>query len=625
MKTYFRILSYVKKYLGYLTLSILFTVLFSLMNGASVYLSIPLLQTLFNEKKAETVQEKIIETPEKISGITSSITSKVYEIKKEFTDYIFSGSNDEILLKIVALVLLTFLLKNIFNYLQVYYLAYVQQAVIRDMRNDIFTHLHKLSMSFFKKERTGNLISRIISDTLKIQQSISTVFLSMIREPLTIIVFLGMAFSISVRLTLFSFIILPLSLVVIVFIGRILRRQSAALQAKMADITSVIHETVTGAKIVKAFGMEKFEENRFKKQTQKYFRIMLKMTRVRGISSPVSEFISVSIGAVIIYYGGKLVLVDHTLAASEFLGFLFAILQIMHPIKELSGVNNKIQESSAAADRVFQIIDLEPEIKDAPDAIEKKTFERSIRFDDVYFKYDDAEDWILRNVNFEVNKGEILALVGSSGGGKTTLVDLLPRFFDVTKGAILLDEIDIRKIKLSDLRKLIGVVTQETILFNTTIRNNIAYGNLDVSEEKIIEAAKAANAYKFIMELPKGFDTVVGEHGVRLSGGQRQRISIARALLKNPPIMIFDEATSALDNESEVLVQEAIEKLMKDRTVFVIAHRLSTIRNADRIIVLDKGEIVQMGKHDELIKDEKGVYKKLYDLQFKLNNQKETA
>ncbi len=619
MKTYFRILSYVKKYVGYLILSITFTVLFSLMNGASVYLSIPLLQTLFNEKRPTQKTEMINSATENLPKIGSSLAQKYNELKHEFTNYIFSGTNDQILLKIVGLVLLTFLLKNIFNYLQAYYLAYVQQAVIRDLRNDIFTHLHKLSMSFFKKERTGNLISRIISDTLKIQQSISTVFLSMIREPLTIIVFLGMAFSISVKLTLFSFIILPFSLLVIVFIGRILRKQSASLQAKMADITSVIHETVTGVKIVKAFGMEKFEESRFKKQTQKYFDIMLKMTRVRNISTPVSEFISVTVGAGIIYYGGKLVLVDHTLAASEFLGFLFAILQIMHPIKELSGVNNKIQESSAAADRIFQIIDIEPEIKDAPDAVEKKSFDKDIVFDNVFFKYDDAEDWILRNINFEVKKGEIIALVGSSGGGKTTLVDLVPRFFDVTKGAILLDEIDIRKIKIRDLRSLVGVVTQETILFNTTIRNNIAYGNPDVSEDKIIEAAKAANAYEFIMALPQGFDTVVGEHGVRLSGGQRQRISIARALLKNPPIMIFDEATSALDNESEVAVQKAIEKLMIERTVFVIAHRLSTIRNADRILVLDKGEIVQSGKHEELIKDENNIYKKLYDLQFKLN------
>ncbi len=622
MKTYIRILSYVKKYVGYLALSITFTVLFSIMNGASVYLSIPLLQTLFNEKKPAAQTATIDTTTKNLPQIGSSISEKFAHWKQEFNDYIFTGTNDQILLKIVALVLLTFLLKNIFNYLQAYYLAYVQQAVIRDLRNDIFSHLHKLSMSFFKKERTGNLISRIISDTLKIQQSISTVFLSMVREPLTILVFLGMAFSISAKLTLFSFIILPLSLIVIVIIGRILRKQSSALQAKMADITTVIHETITGVKIVKAFGMEKYEESRFRKQTQKYFDIMLRMTRVRNISSPVSEFISVTVGAGIIYYGGKLVLVDHTLAASEFLGFLFAILQMMHPIKELSKVNNKIQESSAAADRIFQIIDIEPEIKDAPDAVEKKEFEKNIIFDHVYFKYDDAEEWILQDIDFTVNKGEIIALVGSSGGGKTTLVDLLPRFFDVTKGAILLDEIDIRKIKLADLRRLVGVVTQETILFNTTVRDNIAYGNLEVSEEKIIEAAKAANAYEFITALPEGFDTIVGEHGVRLSGGQRQRISIARALLKNPPIMIFDEATSALDNESEVLVQQAIEKLMTKRTVFVIAHRLSTIRNANRIIVLDKGKIAQVGKHDELIKDESNIYKKLYDLQFKLNEER---
>ena len=389
----------------------------------------------------------------------------------------------------------------------------------------------------------------------------------------------------------------------------------------MADITSIIHETVTGIKIVKAFGMEKFEEKRFKRQTERFFRTILKMVRVRNAASPLTEFLTVVVGTAIIYYGGQLVLVDKSLSASEFMGFLFAILQIIQPIKELSSVNNRIQESSAAADRVFEIIDIEPDIRDSENAVTKNNFEKSIKLEHVWFKYDDGDDYVLKDINLEVNKGEIVAVVGSSGGGKTTLVDLIPRFFDVTKGAILLDEINIKDIKISSIKQLIGVVTQETILFNDSVRNNIAYGLSDIPDEKIIEVAKAANAYKFIMELPKGLDTVIGERGVRLSGGQRQRISIARALLKNPPIMIFDEATSSLDNESEVLVQAAIERLMEERTVIVIAHRLSTIRNSSKIIVLDGGEVVQSGTHDELVLDEQGIYKMLYDLQFRIESE----
>jgi subfamily B ATP-binding cassette protein MsbA len=408
---------------------------------------------------------------------------------------------------------------------------------------------------------------------------------------------------------------------IIAYIGSILRKQSSILQAKMADITSIIHETVTGIKIVKAFGMEKFEEDRFKRETEKFFRTILKMVRVRNAASPLTEFLTVGVGTAIIYYGGELVLVDKSLSASEFMGFLFAIFQIIQPIKELSSVNNRIQESSAAADRVFEIIDIEPDIRDSEDSVEKTNFEDSIRLEHVWFKYDDGDDYVLKDINLEVKKGEIVAVVGSSGGGKTTLVDLIPRFFDVTKGSILLDEVNIKNIKISSIKQLIGVVTQETILFNDSVRNNIAYGLTDIPDEKIIEVAKAANAHKFIMELPEGLDTVIGERGVRLSGGQRQRISIARALLKNPPIMILDEATSSLDNESEVLVQAAIERLMEERTVIVIAHRLSTIRNSSKIIVLDGGEIVQSGTHDELVADEQSIYKMLYDLQFRIDSE----
>ncbi len=621
MKTYFRILTYVKKYAKYLAASILFTIIFSLMSGASVYLSIPLLSTLFQEKTETAV---VTQTPaQMIPGGQSVVPSGITEIwnsfKQQIHDYIFTGTQQDVLIKIVILILLAFLIKNISGYLQSYFLAYVEQAVIRDLRNQIFAHIHKLPMTFFKHERTGNIISRITNDTVIIQQSISAVFLNLIREPITIIVFLGIAVSISFKLTLFSFIILPFSIGIIAYIGGILRKQSSILQSKMADITSIIHETVTGIKIVKAFGMEKFEENRFKQETEKFFRTILKMVRVRNAASPLTEFLTVGVGTAIIYYGGQLVLAEHSLTASEFMGFLFAIFQIIQPIKELSSVNNRIQESSAAADRVFEIIDIEPDIKDAPDAIVKKDFTKEISLANVWFKYDDGDDYVLKDINFNVNKGEIVAVVGSSGGGKTTLVDLIPRFFDVTKGAILLDDINIKKIKIDSIKHLIGIVTQETILFNDTVRNNIAYGLSGIPEEQIIEVAKAANALEFINQLPNGLDTVIGERGVRLSGGQRQRISIARALLKNPPIMIFDEATSSLDNESEVLVQAAIEKLMEQRTVIVIAHRLSTIRNSNKIVVLDEGKVVQMGTHDELVRDQNGIYKKLYDLQFRIN------
>ncbi len=621
MSTYLRIISYIKPYKKYVALSIASTIVFALLNGASVYLTIPLLSTLFQENGIQAnsgVEKNITETQSPNGGIIpDSISNFFQNLSDSFNNFIFHGSVEEILLKIVVLILLAYFGKNVFAYLQAYFLAYVEQGVIKDIRNDAYSHLHKLPMSFFKKEKTGDLISRITNDVNVVQQSISVVFLNLIREPLTILVFLGIAISISPKLTLFSLIIVPVSVLIIVWIGLKLRKQSTVIQEKLADITSVLHETISGVKIVKAFGMEEYENKKFRSQTEKFFRMFLKMVRIRNAASPVTEFLSVIVGVVIVYYGGKLVLIDHTIKASEFMGFLLAIFQLMPPIKELGSINNRIQESSAAGERIFEILDTKPNIIDRPDAKEIKEFKESIEFKNVFFKYDDSDELILENINFKVNKGEVIALVGSSGAGKSTLCDLVPRFYDPYKGAIYLDGTDLRDIKIRSLRRLMGIVTQETILFNESVRNNIAYGLDDYPMDKIVEAAKAANAHEFIVKLPNGYDTVIGERGSKLSGGQRQRISIARALLKNPPIMIFDEATSALDNESEVLVQEAIENLMVDRTTFVIAHRLSTIRNADRILVLENGRIVQDGKHDELISDVNGIYKRLYELQFR--------
>jgi subfamily B ATP-binding cassette protein MsbA len=452
-----------------------------------------------------------------------------------------------------------------------------------------------------------------------INTGISASFVTLTKDPLLVIVFLLLALAISWQLTLLSLVVMPFSLAIISWLGVKLYKQSYTLQSKMADLTSFLQERIYGTKIVKAFNMESQENENFFALTNHFFKIILRITRIRNIAPPVTEFFSILAGVLIIWYGGIQVLESHTLKASEFLGFLFIIFQIMPPIKELSNVANRIQESTAAASRVFEIIDEPITIKNKPNAIPFTSFNDKIVFDKVSFHYDVNHRYILRDISFEVRRGEIAALVGPSGAGKTTLVDLIPRFYDVTEGAIYIDGIDIRDYDLKSLREHIGIVTQDPILFNDTIRNNICYGMSDADFEDIVRAAKAANAHDFIMELPQGYDTIIGERGLKLSGGQRQRISIARALLKNPPIMILDEATSALDSESEILVQGAIENLMKDRTTFVIAHRLSTVRNAHKVIVIDEGKIVQMGTHAELIQDTEGLYYRLYSLQFRLN------
>jgi ATP-binding cassette, subfamily B, bacterial MsbA len=604
MKIYLRILNYVKKYKLYLSLSIFFSILFSIFSALSIYLTIPLLKTLFLDESAPVEEQS-----------STGFAKYFNEFRNSFEGFIFEGGIESALIKVCLLIIAAFFLKNLTGFVQSIYMQKVEKGVLRDIRNKLYEKINSLSLRYFTTERSGNLISRMTNDVNVIQSGISATFSNMIRDPLLILIFVFMALSISWQMTLIALVVFPVTVIVISKIGASLRRRSMRVQRKSSDLLSIITETIYGAKVIRSFRAEKYLDNTFKKESDEYYRLILKNVKASELASPVSEFLTIIAGVCIIWFGGREILINNTLAPEEFFGFLFIIFQLVGPIKNLGTVNNRIQESAASGERIFEILDQHVEIKEADNAIVKNTFDNEIEFRNVSFYYEKGKN-ILEDINLTINRSEIIAVVGPSGVGKSTFADLAARFYDPTSGNIYIDGIDLKLISMDSLRNLIGIVPQETILFNDTIKNNIIFGMSGVTEEILIDVCKSANAYKFILNTEKGFDTIVGERGLKLSGGQRQRLAIARAILRNPQILILDEATSSLDTESEKLVQDAIDKLMQNRTSIVIAHRLSTVKNADRIIVFEKGKISQTGKHRDLIQDENGIYKKLYELQF---------
>lgn len=522
------------------------------------------------------------------------------------------GRMDALLIVCVGIVLCV-MISNFFRYLERMTASRVKVDVVKNMRMHIFTNITNLHIGYFNDQRKGDLVSRFTNDMSEIENSVTNSLKSVMKEPITIVVYLIVLFTISFKLTLFTLILLPITGGVIGQIIKLLKKKAQQSQESMGRIVNILDETFSGMRVIKAFNARDFIINKIDKETSYHRKVNLSISRKNELASPVSEFLGVIIVAVILYYGGQLVMSgEGELQPEVFMGFLAFYASMIQPAKNFSNGITSLQKGTVAAQRIFSVIDTEPVIKSKPDAKILDSFKESIEYKNVSFAYD--REFVLKNINLKIEKGKTIALVGPSGGGKSTFADLVPRFYDPTAGEILLDGVTITDYEVESLRKQMGVVTQESILFNDTIFNNIAFGMKDVSEEAVINAAKVANAHQFIMQSEDGYQTYIGERGSKLSGGQRQRISIARAVLKNPPILILDEATSALDSESEKLVQEALTNLMKNRTSIVIAHRLSTIQHADEIVVIQNGHIIERGRHEVLIGQD-GLYKKLNEIQ----------
>ena len=603
---YRRLYDLVAGYWPYLLASSISAFIYVAFNGLSVWLT----ATLFNNILTDF--DELIKTQSLLASSKASLNDQL----KFWTNKLILRDTAIESLKVLCYTLIgSFLIKNIFLYIKNISLTYIQFNLIKKLRAQLYSHLQSLSLSFFDKRQTGELSSIVINDVSNMRVAFGTSFHKLFVEPINILVFISLLFIINLKLALLSIIIVPLTGVVVVVIGKSIRRRSRRTAEKIARIMGIMSENLNSIRIIKSFAMEAFETNRFKQEQERHYLLDLRQAKLRLISSPVTEMIGAFIAVVLLWIGGHDVLVANDMTSEDFIRFILILFSVLQPIRSLSKVGINLQNGFASADRVFNVLDTVPAIVSKPNAIKIKDVKDEITFNNVGFNYD-GTDRILKDISFTMKKGTVTALVGASGAGKSTIADLIPRFYDVINGKIEIDGNDIRDLDINSLRKMMGIVSQETILFNDTIGSNIKYGLQSVTDDQLQKAAKNANAYDFISEQPNGFETVIGEKGVRLSGGQRQRIAIARAILKNPSILILDEATSSLDTESEYKVQKAIDNLMADRTVLVIAHRLSTVESADKIVVMEDGEIADFGSHQDLLKKD-GVYTRLYKKQFK--------
>ena len=605
MHFFLKVLKYIKPYYSYVGLNIFSNILSVVFSLFSLTMVIPFLGILFG------TQEKVLQA--------SPLTFSADSIKENFYFFISKTVEEagkvEALMMICILVLSMFFLKNLFRYLALYFLTPIRNGIIHDLRMDLSKKLLSLDISFISSKRKGDLTSRMTSDLVEIEWSVMGTLEMFFKDPISIIIFLSTLIFISPTLTIFVIVLFPLAGVLIGYIGKSLKSSSKKGQNQLAQIMSIIDENIFGLRIIKAFNAENYINSKFEKNSEKYRSTMTNILRKKDLSSPMSELLSTVVMVIVMWFGGQLVLSEQSiLSPQEFIGYILIFSQIIPPVKSLTTSYYYIQKGSAAAERVYEILETENKIKNTDNPKEISKLEKSISFNIKSFKYENLN--VLSNLNFNIKKGEKVALVGHSGGGKSTIADLLARFYDVVDGEINIDNINIKDLHIYNLRKLISIVSQESILFNDSIYNNIKLGNLSASKEEIIQAAKAANAEEFILKCENGYDTNIGNAGEKLSGGQKQRISIARAILKNPDILILDEATSSLDSESEKLIEDALSNLMKSRTSLVIAHRLSTIENADKILVINNGEIIEKGTHLELLQNS-GAYKKLYDIQYK--------
>lgn len=604
MNYFFKILRFGLPYKRFAFLNIFFNILYAIFSALAYVAMIPMMQILFGT----TPKTDVTPTYEGIGQIKSYLEG--------FFNYKISQYMEQdrgsALLFVIGMIISLFFLKNIFNYLAMFFITFLRNGVLRDLRNELYQKTTTLPLYFFSEKKKGDLMARISSDVLELQHSFLSILELIIRDPLTIIFSLIVMFSFSVKLTFFVLIFIPVSGGIISQIGKSLKRKSDRVQKEQGEFLSLLEETLGGIKIIKAFNAENAFVKKFKHSTTRFFDFSNRLLNRQNLASPVSEFLGIVVISVLLWYGGKMVLIDQTLNGAIFLSYLGLAYNILTPAKGISKAYYNIKKGDAAAMRVVEIIEAKDEMEDVPDALEIKSLRREIKFDNVSFSYEQTP--VLENFSLEIKKGQTVALVGPSGSGKTTLANLLNRFYDIDKGSLTLDGIPIDVVKKKSLYELTGMVTQDAILFNDSVRNNIALGNPNATLEQIKEAAKVANATEFIEKLEQGYDSIIGEGGNKLSGGQKQRLSIARAILKDPDILILDEATSALDTGSEKMVQEALENLMKNRTSLVIAHRLSTIQKADLIVVLNQGKIIETGTHKELIA-QKSAYKKLVELQ----------